>query len=137
MGNDGAERESYNADADAQPHMLIAEDEATAASQLEQYFHHRKYRVTLAADGAEALERFEKDPAQVVVTDYKMPRMTGLELIERLREITSDLPIIVVTALQEPELLERLTEDSRIRVVPKPISLRDLEAAISELGVQI
>ena len=55
------------------------------------------YGIVTAANGPEALEKFAVEKFDLVVTDYKMPRMDGLELISRLRKLAPDLPIVLVS----------------------------------------
>src|SRR5262245_28552842 len=54
-------------------------------------------RVISASSGPDALDRFSKQKFDLVVTDYRMPRMDGLELIERLRKIAPAIPIVLLS----------------------------------------
>ena len=78
-------------------HILVAEDEALAAMAIEDFLSRKGYRVTLAGDGLEAVERQRTDPADVVITDLRMPRMDGRGLIRELRGMSPTLPVIVMT----------------------------------------
>jgi DNA-binding NtrC family response regulator len=81
-----------------QEKVLIVEDEPNARSGLAELVTGWGYRADTARDGAEGLERAQAwDPA-IIVTDLKMPRMDGLQLIERLRESGNQVVIVVVTA---------------------------------------
>jgi DNA-binding NtrC family response regulator len=81
-----------------QEKVLIVEDEPNARSGLAELVSGWGYRADTARDGAEGLERAQTwDPA-IIVTDLKMPRMDGLQLIERLRESGNQVVIVVVTA---------------------------------------
>lgn len=55
------------------------------------------YRIATAASAADALDQFHRQPFDLVVTDYKMPRMDGVELITRLRKQAPDLPVILIS----------------------------------------
>ena len=55
------------------------------------------HRIVTCTSGAEALEQFSSHKFDLVITDYKMPRMDGLELISRLRKHTPDVPIVLVS----------------------------------------
>jgi CheY-like chemotaxis protein len=55
------------------------------------------YRVATALEGQEALERFTREKFDLLVTDYKMPRLNGLELIRKIRERDGDVPIIMLS----------------------------------------
>ena len=55
------------------------------------------HRIATASNGPDALDQFARHKFDLVVTDYKMPRMDGLELISRLRSVAPDLPIILIS----------------------------------------
>jgi two-component system, NtrC family, response regulator HydG len=78
--------------------VLIVDDEADVRDTLAKIVAHEGYDVDVAEDGNSALVRFAEHPADVVVTDLKMPNMSGMQLLHRLRAEHSDVPVIVVTA---------------------------------------
>ena len=55
------------------------------------------HKITGASSGAAALEEFDAHKFDLVVTDYKMPRMNGIELIAKLRELSPELPIVLIS----------------------------------------
>jgi two-component system response regulator HydG len=81
--------------------VLVVDDEASARSGLEKLLRQEGYAVDVAADGLGALEVAAERPPDVVVTDLKMPRMDGVDLLKKLREQDPDLPVVVVTAFGE------------------------------------
>ncbi|PWC71691.1 response regulator [Azospirillum sp. TSH58] len=106
-------------------HVLVAEDEALAAMALEDFLSRKGYRVTLAQDGQEGLERYSADPADLVITDLRMPRMDGRALIRELRVRAARLPILVMTGFLSMEAGEDdLTSDrwQPLVVLRKPVS---------------
>lgn len=78
-------------------HILLVEDEILVATLFQATLELAGYRVTLATDGVEGLEADARDPADAVVTDFRMPRMMGGEMLAHLRRRRTDLPAIVVT----------------------------------------
>src|SRR5579863_2403099 len=60
------------------------------------------YRVRICESGAEALELFATQPVDLLITDFRMPNMDGVELITRIREMRPDLPIILLSGFVEP-----------------------------------
>lgn len=106
-------------------HVLVAEDEALAAMALEDYLSRKGFRVTLAQDGQEGLERYNADPADLVITDLRMPRMDGRALIRELRTLDARLPILVMTGFLSMEAGEDDLTAERwqpLEVVRKPVS---------------
>ena len=82
-------------------HVIVAEDEPLVAATVGGMLEEGGYRVTLARDGLDALEVDERDPADVLVTDLRMPRLDGVTLIDRMRGRRPDLPIVVMTGYSD------------------------------------
>lgn len=116
-------------------HLMVVEDEAEALQTMAGYLEQMGYRVSTATNGTDAFALFMKDPADVVVTDIRMPHGDGEELIERLRDYDPLLPIIIVTGhigVTDQLIAE---DDDRTILMKKPIGLRDLGKTIEELLV--
>lgn len=110
-------------------HLLLVDDELHILKAAEFKFRRQGYQVEIARDGLEAWNRVEANPPDMVVSDLQMPRMNGLQLIERLRgdERFRDLPTILLTAkgfeLDHDDIISRL---GVFEIVSKPFSPRDL-----------
>ncbi|SOE01688.1 PAS domain S-box-containing protein [Caenispirillum bisanense] len=116
------------------PHVLVADDEREAALLMADYLRARGNRVTIAQDGEQATEAFMRDPADILVTDLRMPRCDGRNLIVRLRAHVPDLPVVVVTGHvgeQEARALE--ADDDVAAVLRKPVSLARVADLVDEL----
>ena len=107
-------------------HILVADDEAIAAMALERFLSRKGYRVSTAVNGIEALEIHRRDPADVVVTDIRMPRGGGRELIASLRAGDSNLPIVVTTGYMSLNDEESIAVNDRMMVLQKPIEIERL-----------
>jgi len=77
--------------------ILLVDDNANGLAARRTVLEELGHRIVTAANGSEALEQFTAHKFDLVVTDYKMPRMDGLELIGRLRTHTPTLPIIMIS----------------------------------------
>ena len=84
--------------------ILIVEDEALVADSLSYLLEEAGYNATTVADGREGLERVLESPPDLIISDYMMPRMNGLEMIKRLRAAGNTTPIILLTAVPEANL---------------------------------
>src|SRR5690349_3201487 len=82
----------------SQEKILIVEDEENERTGLSELVSAWGYRVETAADGAAGLEKIQAWSPSIVITDMKMPRMGGLELLERLADQTHVMAVIVMTA---------------------------------------
>jgi len=93
----------------------------------------KSYRVYLAKDGQEVLDRFKKADVDLVIADYKLPSMTGVELVAELRKNGYRGEVIMISAhpdMIEPDLLSRL---SISHFFSKPLDLTALSRAIDYL----
>lgn len=77
--------------------ILLVDDNANGLAARKSVLEELGYRIVTTTSGADALEQFASHKFDLVITDYKMPRMDGLELIGRLRKHTPDLPIVLVS----------------------------------------
>ena len=82
----------------SQEKVLIVEDEENERTGLAELVSAWGYRAETARDGAEGFEKVSAWSPSIVVTDLKMPRMGGLELLERIADDTKTIAVIVVTA---------------------------------------
>jgi YesN/AraC family two-component response regulator len=82
----------------SQERVLIVEDEENERTGLAELVSAWGYRAETARDGAEGLEKVSTWAPSIVVTDLKMPRMGGLELLERIADDSKTMAVVVVTA---------------------------------------
>src|ERR1051326_2289299 len=90
---------------DAEPHLLVVDDDARLRELLRRYLSDNGFRVTLAADATEARARLAGFAFDLVVLDVMMPGENGFELTRALRHERADdhLPVLLLTAMAEPE----------------------------------
>ncbi|TAN78522.1 MAG: response regulator, partial [Magnetospirillum sp.] len=111
----------------ADAHILVVDDETAAADALAHYLRALGCRVSIAGTGQKAWELFSADPADVVITDLRMPAGNGEELVEKLRDFDPLLPIIIVTGhLGATERVADNLQDDRCAVLKKPVALGGL-----------
>ena len=77
--------------------VLIVEDESQIARLIELELSYEGYQVDIAKTGKEALDKIENFKPDLIVMDWLLPEIDGLELIRRIRSDGSDIPIIVLT----------------------------------------
>ncbi|HZV50081.1 MAG TPA: response regulator [Candidatus Dormibacteraeota bacterium] len=92
--------------------LLLVEDDPEVAAMYRLRLELDGYTVEQASDGESALRRAAEDPPDLVFLDLRLPRMDGLELLRALRasEATRSLPVVILTAYDEPELRARGAE---------------------------
>jgi two-component system phosphate regulon response regulator PhoB len=115
--------------------VLVADDETHILHVVSLKLRNAGYRVLTARDGQEALELAQQEHPHLLITDYHMPELSGIELCRRLKQdpATSDIPAIMLTA--RGYSLEPVdTEQSGIlRMLSKPFSPRQLLATVEEV----
>ena len=103
--------------------ILIIEDEKAIQSVLYELLTEAGYRVTLANDGLEGLSQFEKQYFSLILLDIMMPKIDGYAVCEIIRK-NSDIPIIMLTAMDEEEAQIRAFELQVDDYITKPFSLK-------------
>jgi two-component system alkaline phosphatase synthesis response regulator PhoP len=122
----------------SQKKILVADDESHILNVVSLKLTNAGYTVITASDGQEAYELASADRPDLLITDYHMPQLSGLELCQKLRAepATAGIPTIMLTArgyALEPADTER---SGILRMMSKPFSPRQLLATVNEiLGV--
>lgn len=113
-------------------HLLIVEDEAALVELLRYNFEQEGFRVSAAADGEEALVMVAEDPPDIIVLDWMLPHLSGLEVCRQLRRRpeTRAIPIIMLTARGEEGDRVRGLESGADDYLSKPFSPRELVARV-------
>jgi len=116
-------------------HLLYVDDEPALARVGQRRLSLIGYRVTAAISAQEALAEFRARPEEfdLVVTDFTMPGMNGLELAREIRRIRPDLPIILTTGYIDEIHPEAMAEAGVRRLAMKPVSLEELGRLVGEL----
>ena len=116
----------------AEAHIMVVDDEQAAGEALGRTLRELGYRVSVCTSGSEAWRQFQVDPADVVITDLRMPAGGGEQLVERLRDFDPLLPIVIVTGhLGATERLSDNLQDDRCAVMKKPVALGKLGTIIA------
>lgn len=103
------------------PTLLVVDDEEPNRLALERIFTREGYEVRTAAEGRAALDHLRDGAVGVVLTDLKMPGMTGLELLRAARQITPETQVIVVTAYGSVETAVEAMKEGAYDFVTKPL----------------
>jgi two-component system, response regulator PdtaR len=102
--------------------ILIADDDKGNRETLGELLAARGFRTVLAADGGEAVEIVQVHMVHLVLLDLHMPRLTGLEAVEIVRQINALLPAILMTADATREVLKQALQAHVYSVIPKPVN---------------
>jgi two-component system phosphate regulon response regulator PhoB len=114
------------------PHVLVAEDEEALAQLLKYNLEKEGYRVSLARDGEEALMVAEESRPDLVVLDWMLPKVTGIEVCRRIRSRTQvrNTPIVMITARGEESDRTRGLDTGADDYIVKPFYMSELIARL-------
>ena len=118
--------------ADPKPHVLIVEDEAALVIMLRYNLESEGYRVSEAVDGEEAMLLVIEEPPDLILLDWMLPSLSGIEVCRRIRrnESARDVPIIMLTARGEDSDRVRGLDSGADDYITKPFSPRELMARV-------
>ncbi|HUO60580.1 MAG TPA: sigma-54 dependent transcriptional regulator [Candidatus Acidoferrales bacterium] len=112
--------------------LVINEDEALARF-LSNYLVRREFEISTASGGDEAIRVFRVYDPALVLLDLMMKGTSGLETLERLKQVKPDISVIVISAMQQPELIFRASKLGADDFVAKPFDPKDLDVRIHKL----
>jgi CheY-like chemotaxis protein len=115
--------------------ILIVDDDLTQLETLRRGLRSKGYNVLEASSGMEALNVFEdtkKNEIHLILADYVMPEMNGVELLKKIREKSNSLPVIIMTAFVKNNLLVEAMRLNCHSVLEKPFTLRQLHNEIQK-----
>ncbi|MEU6646753.1 response regulator transcription factor [Saccharomonospora sp. NPDC046836] len=113
--------------------ILVVDDDRAVRESLRRSLEFNGYKVDVASDGAQALEKVTGDRPDAMVLDVMMPRLDGLEVARRLRSTGDDLPILVLTARDTVSDRVAGLDAGADDYLPKPFALEELLARLRAL----
>lgn len=106
--------------------ILIVDDNEELCKNLSDILEYKGYEVTSVYDGYKAIEIFKKEKFEVVLLDVKMPGMNGVDTLRILKQIRSDILIIMITAFADDIFYREGLKNGEFKVIQKPIDVDKL-----------
>jgi DNA-binding response OmpR family regulator len=113
--------------------ILIIEDDEEMRSLLNDFFLEEGFETDSISNGYEALGILIKKPFDLIMTDIRMPGLTGLDILPRIRKLQPGVPIIVITAFGSEEVHRRAYERGATVYLEKPIHFKQLRELIHQM----
>jgi DNA-binding response OmpR family regulator len=113
--------------------ILIVDDEPNVRLSFRTALETAGYAVDEAADGPEALDRLESSPARLVLLDLKMPQLSGMEVLRRLRAVGNLVPVVIITAHGRIPDAVMAIKLGAIDFVSKPLTPNELRRVVEEV----
>ncbi len=113
--------------------ILVVDDEEIARTNMEYILRKDGYQVASAASGVEALEKFQTQNFDLVLTDLKMEKMDGLQLLQSVKEISPTTELVMITGYATVSTAVDALRKGAAHYLSKPINLDDLRATVKEM----
>jgi DNA-binding NtrC family response regulator len=119
----------------ATKNVLIVDDETAIARMLKDalglFRHDHAYTVETAADGIDALAALKRQQYDLILLDMYMPRMSGLQLLEEMRRLNVQTPVLMLTGNDDARTAADALASGIFAYIPKPFDLQHLEHLVS------
>jgi len=109
-------------------HLLVVDDDDEVRAFLVSALEESGYAVLAAPDGPSALQLFSERDFDLVLIDFALPGMTGIELVERIREQKPGQKLLLISGYAGTAVLQRAA--GNVPIVAKPVAVNDLAAAV-------
>jgi len=108
------------------PNILVIDDEQSIRNTLKEVLEYEKHTVDLAIDGMEALELFRNNQYDIVLCDIKMSKMDGIEVLEKIFEISTEVPVIMISGHGNIDTAVEAIKKGAFDFLEKPLDLNRL-----------
>ena len=105
------------------PFIIVVDDDSDVLEMADYFFKEKGVEVHCVESGNRALEEIQEKSFAVMLTDFNMPGMNGLELAEKVKEIDPQIQIIMATGNPSPELSDLAAKAGIVTVLAKPLHL--------------
>lgn len=106
--------------------LLIIDDEKSIRKALREILEYEKYQVDEAVDGSEGLSMIQKDKYDIILCDIKMPKMDGIEVLDKIMQLSSDTPVIMISGHGNIETAVEAVKKGAFDFIAKPLDLNRL-----------
>lgn len=114
--------------------VLVVDDEPSIAGLVRDILNQHGYQAEVSAGGESGLEQAASGRFDLVISDFAMPHLNGLEFARRLRELQGDGRVIIISALLEPEVQAALqAEPSVVGLLRKPFDIFELMRRVGQV----
>src|SRR2546423_12863191 len=114
------------------PRILIVDDDSGQRSLLDSFLRTQGFETVPVSSGERALEVLRSEPVSMMISDVRMPGMTGLETLRRARQEHAVLPVLLVTAYADIREAVGAMRDGALNYLAKPIDLDELLATVRQ-----
>ena len=117
--------------------ILVVDDESSQRELIGGFLRKQGHEVFLAGSGAEALARVRETRVDLVLSDFRMPGMSGIELLRAVKAVNPEIPFILVTAYGTVEAAVQAMQEGAADYLTKPLDLEELLLRIGRVSEQV
>ena len=117
--------------------LLIVDDQNGVRRLLFEAFYDEGYQVRMAGSGMEALKMLSQEMPDLVLLDIKMPVMSGIETLGEIRKASKDLPVLMMTAYGDLEVVDQAKKLGVKHYIIKPFDLNEVKMMVKGLLMEI
>ena len=117
-----------------QLNILVVDDDADVREYLRDFLTSEGYGVRLLEDPTQVVEELKRDDFHVMVLDLMMPKLSGIDLLARVREVDNDIAVIILTGFPSLETATSSIEHEVSAYIRKPFAVKDFRDAISRIA---
>jgi len=117
----------------AKEKILIVDDEEIMRNFLLDVFVDEGYDLDLAADGEEALDKISRGRYQLIITDVRMPKVDGTEVLRKAKELDPQVNVIVITGYASPQARQECQKLGSAYYVAKPFQINQIRGLVNKL----
>jgi len=113
--------------------ILIVDDEAKIRELIIKYAKHEGFETAEAADGMEAVKKFEEENPDLVIMDITMPNMDGLQALKKIREAHPDAKVVMCTAMGQESMVVDAIKSGAKDFVVKPFNAERITSTVKNI----
>lgn len=113
--------------------ILLIDDEPSQVTSVSAFLKRRDYQVISASSGMDGIRILKGTRVDLVLTDFRMPDISGLDVVREVKKINPEIPVIVITAFSDPQDAVRVMKEGAFDYLSKPIDLDELEILVKKV----
>ena len=115
--------------------ILVIEDDEEMRSLLKDFFEEYGFEIDSVSNGSEAFRKIAREPFDLIITDIRMPGLTGLDILPGIKKLQPEVSIIVITAFGSEEVSRKAFDRGATAYLEKPILFNKLRTLVHEMEI--
>ena len=112
--------------------IIVVDDDVIMLQAIKNMLTNNGAEVFATTDAQDALDTIEEEDYDLIISDIMMPYLSGIELLSAIKQIKKDIPIIIISALDQQEVIMTAFEEGAEDFVKKPLNLNELLLRVNE-----